>query len=234
MWMYLSFSVFSFFVHFSMLTNVRGLKVPTWNTSDCCFSASIRLLTDNGLPRIGIFRPIHVTRRRNSALMVVSRRVDVKMSLFRFFIFHYSPFYFHPFFKRECSFFNFIPSLFHFSSSFLLVLFLNKFCFSLIINFFLFFFSLIFFIHVYKLFLLIYYYFFFFFFFFFFASLPHFFPFFFQLRWEYISHFFSFLIFNHSWNTLCNYSKSMFVEIHKNFIFLFYLFKSIIRYCAPK
>ena len=112
---------------------------------------------------------------------------------------------FHPFFKRECPFFNFIPFLFHFLSSCLLFFFLTSF---LLVLYSIFFFSLIFYIYrFYRLFLFIYYY--------------------FLLFLLFLSTslriYFSFLIFNRFWNTSYNYSKSMFVllEIHETFIFSF-------------
>ena len=95
---------------------------------------------------------------------------------------------FHPFFKRECPFFNFIPSLFHFLSSCLLFFFLTSF---LLVLYSIFFFSLIFYIYrfyVYRLFLFIYYYFLLFLL-FLLLCFSTFFLFFFQLRWEYIFRF---------------------------------------------
>ena len=93
---------------------------------------------------------------------------------------------FHPFFKRECPFFNFIPSLFHFLSSCLLFFFLTSF---LLVLYSIFFFSLIFYIYrFYRLFLFIYYYFLLFLL-FLLLCFSTFFLFFFQLRWEYIFRF---------------------------------------------
>lgn len=93
---------------------------------------------------------------------------------------------FHPFFKRECPFFNFIPSLFHFLSSCLLFFFLTSF---LLVLYSIFFFSLIFYIYrFYRLFLFIYYYFLLFLL-FLLLCFSIFFLFFFQLRWEYIFRF---------------------------------------------
>lgn len=93
---------------------------------------------------------------------------------------------FHPFFKRECPFFNFIPFLFHFLSSCLLFFFLTSF---LLVLYSIFFFSLIFYIYrFYRLFLFIYYYFLLFLL-FLLLCFSIFFLFFFQLRWEYIFRF---------------------------------------------
>lgn len=97
---------------------------------------------------------------------------------------------------------------------FSIVLFLNKHSFSLIINFLLFSNLLYMFTDYFFLFIII----FFFFFFFFFVSLS--FSFFFNFVENIFLILFSFLIANSSWNTLYNYSKSMFMY-HQNFIFSF-------------
>lgn len=100
-----------------MLTSVRGLKVPTWNADDRCFSLSIPAVNEQWTSSYWHFQTIRVTKRRNSAFVsVISRRVDVKTSLSRFFLFPFhSPCYFSSAFKpivRSSRSFHFVSSLF--------------------------------------------------------------------------------------------------------------------------
>lgn len=100
-----------------MLTSVRGLKVPTWNAGDRCFSLSIPAVNEQWTSSYWHFQTIRVTKRRNSAFVsVISRRVDVKTSLSRFFLFPFhSPCYFSSAFKpivRSSRPFHFVSSLF--------------------------------------------------------------------------------------------------------------------------
>lgn len=109
-----------------MLTSVRGLKVPTWNAGDRCFSLSVPAVNEQWTSSYWHFQTIRVTKRRNSAFVsVISRRVDVKTSLSRFFLFPPFSLLFFVRFQTDRSFLSFL------SFPFLLILRLSSYAFLL-------------------------------------------------------------------------------------------------------